>query len=71
MAKVWHHMRKSVPLPAPINKGEFHGLREEKSEAKVEEKPSICLVFLSPLSATTLVSSSTAPQSLLPPLTTC
>jgi hypothetical protein len=34
-AKIWHHMRQSVPLLLPINKDGFHGMREEKLEAKV------------------------------------
>jgi hypothetical protein len=28
-------MRQNAPLPPPINKGEFHGLKEEKFESKV------------------------------------
>jgi uncharacterized short protein YbdD (DUF466 family) len=34
-ANIWHHMRQNAPLPPPINKGEFHGLKEEKFESKV------------------------------------
>ena len=40
-AKIFSLCRQDFPLPPPINRGEFHGLREEKSGSKVSQKTSL------------------------------
>ena len=44
-AKIWHKWKPNIPLPFPINRFRFHGLREQKAEAKVEKKPYLPCFF--------------------------
>jgi hypothetical protein len=37
-AKIWYQWKPNIPLPLLINRYGFYGLREEKSEAKVDKK---------------------------------
>jgi len=45
-AEIFMYCRKDCPLPPPINKGGFYGLREEKIRSKNHKKPaSPCFHF--------------------------
>jgi len=60
-AEILHRYRREYPLPPPINRGGFHGLREEKIGSKVSQKTSFfsfCTV-LSLLSLSTVAFSTT------------
>jgi hypothetical protein len=46
-AKIWHKWKPNIPLPFPINRFRFHGLREQKAESRSQswEKTIFALFF--------------------------
>jgi len=47
-AEIFLQCRQDCPLPPPINRGGFHGLREEKIRSKISQKISffpVCATF--------------------------
>jgi len=42
-AEIFLHCRKDFPLPPPINRGGFYGVREEKIKSKNHKKPAFPL----------------------------
>jgi len=44
-AEIFLHCREDFPIPPPINRGGFDGLREEQIGSKNQKKPASSLVF--------------------------